>query len=74
MGDLPLGPLLQLCFVLGIFKIGPLELFAWGWCQTNPPDLCLLSIEDYMCEQPALGSGCSVRIKLTGDGGEISSR
>jgi hypothetical protein len=32
---LPLEPLCQPCFVLGIFEIGSHELFAQGWLWTS---------------------------------------
>jgi hypothetical protein len=40
------SPFLMMTF----FEIGFLELFAWLALNRNPPDLCLLSSQDYRCE------------------------
>jgi hypothetical protein len=42
-GVLPLEPLHQPFFVMGIFEIGSCELFAGLALNHNPLDLCLLS-------------------------------
>jgi hypothetical protein len=55
---LNLEPLHKHFFVMGFFEIGPHQLFAQGGFLTlnlKPPDLCLLSSQDYRGEPPATG-------------------
>jgi hypothetical protein len=41
--------------VMGFFKIGSFELFAWTGFEHEPPELCLLSSWDYRHEPQVPG-------------------
>jgi hypothetical protein len=51
-GFLPHEPtFVMFCFLFLFFpEIGSHELFAQGWHETDPSDLCLLISQDYKCE------------------------
>jgi hypothetical protein len=46
--------------MMDFFEIGSCELFAWLALNCEPPDLCLLSSEDYRHELPVSGRNLKI--------------